>query len=215
MSNVATLIADMVRAGVDPDIIGRTAEALSKQPTSSVDEQAERRRAKDRERKRLRNSAESAESAEAPPSDKEKSPTPPKEINSPRETNRAREATPRDELQAVLDADRAKAVIDHRQRIRKPLTPRAAQLLASKFARCPDPNAAADAMIANGWQGFEPDWIERRGAGRGAPPPKPKSEFQQHQDDCQRELDIALGRIPKDEYAGHSFDLDQRDWRSH
>lgn len=72
--------------------------------------------------------------------------------------------TPRDELETVLDAERAKAVIDHRQRIRRPLTAHAAKLLAGKFAKVSDPNAAADAMIANGWQGFEPEWIEKREA---------------------------------------------------
>lgn len=65
MTNVAALIADMVRAGVDPELIGRAAEALSqREPVRVVDEQAERRRAKDRDRKRLRNSAESAVSVE-------------------------------------------------------------------------------------------------------------------------------------------------------
>lgn len=62
MSDVAALIADMVRQGIDPDIIGRTAEALSQ--VNNVDRQAERRRARDRARKqeaRLRNSAESAD----------------------------------------------------------------------------------------------------------------------------------------------------------
>lgn len=76
--------------------------------------------------------------------------------------------TPRSELLAVLDAERAEAVIAHRQRIRKPLTDRAAKLLADKFARCPDPNVAADAMIANGWQGFEPEWLQRQ-TNRGSP----------------------------------------------
>lgn len=99
MSDVAELIADMVRAGVDPELIGRTAAALSaREPVKIVDDQAERRRAKDRERKRLRNSAESVESAEGdtllspegsspiPPSPKPQSsnpPSPPKGGSSP------------------------------------------------------------------------------------------------------------------------------------
>lgn len=108
--------------------------------------------------------------------DKEKSPTPPKEINpknSPPSGVRTTHAkgTPRSELSEVLDSDHAQAVIDHRQRIRKPLTPHAAKLLASKFAQCPDPNAAADAMIANGWQGFEPEWMGNRQS-RGSPSSK-------------------------------------------
>lgn len=77
--SIAILIADMVRAGIDPDIIGRTAAALAeREPVKVVDEQAERRRAKDRERKRLRNSAESMESAGVSlPSLGGSSPTPP------------------------------------------------------------------------------------------------------------------------------------------
>lgn len=66
------------------------------------------------------------------------------------------------QLETVLEPERAKAVIEHRQRIRKPLTAYAAKLLAQKLAKCPEPAAAADAMIANGWQGFEPEWLENR-----------------------------------------------------
>lgn len=64
MSAVASLIQDLVNAGVPAELIGRTAALLAQREVFSVsvpDEQAERRRAKDRERKRLRNSAESAE----------------------------------------------------------------------------------------------------------------------------------------------------------
>lgn len=76
--------------------------------------------------------------------------------------------TPLSRLEVVLDQERARSVVDHRQRIRKPLTERAAKLLADKFARCRDPNAAADAMVSNGWQGFEPEWMDRPTA-RGSP----------------------------------------------
>jgi hypothetical protein len=71
----------------------------------------------------------------------------------------------------VLDEVHVAAVIDHRQRIRKPLTAHAAHLLAIKFAACPDANAAADVMVSNGWQGFEASWMEDRGANRGQAPP--------------------------------------------
>jgi len=72
------------------------------------------------------------------------------------------EITPMENLQKVLSRERASDVVAHRKAIRKPLTARAAELLAKKFAKTPDPNAAADQMIANGWQGFEPEWIENR-----------------------------------------------------
>lgn len=78
-----------------------------------------------------------------------------------------------DELSKVLDAVRAQAVIDHRKHFKGKFSPYAAKLLASKFAQTPDPNAAADEMIANGWQGFKPEWIQGRPA-RGSPPQIPK-----------------------------------------
>ncbi|MGN6534281.1 MAG: hypothetical protein ACTHKQ_00950 [Mesorhizobium sp.] len=175
MSDVASLIADMVRAGVDPDLIGRTAAALSRrEPVKIMDEQAERRRAKDRERKRLRNSAESAD--EVSPK-KETSPTPPKEKTTPSSSeDKSSSITPRAALETVLDAERAAAVLEHRKRIGKPLTAHAAKLIAAKLAQWPDPNFAADEMISNGWQGFKPEWLERRTAPQNqstAPPKKP------------------------------------------
>lgn len=77
----------------------------------------------------------------------------------------------RGELGAVLDAERTAAVIDHRRAMRKPLTPHAARLLARKLGAAPDPNAAADTMIGNGWQGFEPEWLANRGGARRGPDP--------------------------------------------
>lgn len=86
-----------------------------------------------------------------------------------RKTNTtANEPTQFDELAKVLDGEHANAVIAHRKNFKAKFTPYAAKLLAAKFARCADPNAAADAMIVNGWQGFEPQWLERNQA-RGSP----------------------------------------------
>ena len=86
---------------------------------------------------------------------------------------------PRNELALVLDAERTDAVLEHRKRIRRPLTARAAKLLAEKFAKCrAGPNAAADAMLSNGWQGFEPDWLDnKKPNGHDPPPNKPPVGF--------------------------------------
>ncbi|UYQ70986.1 hypothetical protein OF122_13050 [Pelagibacterium flavum] len=117
--------------------------------------------------------------------DKETSPTPPKENNpknSPPSGVRTTpaKATPRSELLAVLDAEHAQDVIDHRNRIKKPMTPKAARQLAAKLARCPDPNAAADLMIEKGWQSIEPEWVENRAfQPRGSPQP-PQLKGGQH-----------------------------------
>lgn len=84
---------------------------------------------------------------------------------------RTSKPTPRSELLSVLSPTQAGAVIEHRQRIGKPLTVRAAHLLAGKFGRCPRPDDAADAMVSNGWQGFEPEWLESRSQPRAGPKP--------------------------------------------
>jgi hypothetical protein len=80
VSEVASLIADMVRQGIDPDMIGRVAEALAG-AQKAADPQAERRRAKDRERKRAsgipQNSADSAEQRVSPTPPSERPPIPP------------------------------------------------------------------------------------------------------------------------------------------
>jgi hypothetical protein len=85
MSEVRALIQQLVDAGVDPidaaEVITRA--AILGAANCGKDEQAERRRAADRERKRekrLRNSAESADTLLPPSLDKEAPPTPPEEI---------------------------------------------------------------------------------------------------------------------------------------
>lgn len=53
MSNAASLIADLVKAGTPADLVGRVAEALASREAvvvEYVDEQAQRRRLADRER---------------------------------------------------------------------------------------------------------------------------------------------------------------------
>lgn len=62
-------------------------------------------------------------------------------------------------LSEALRPEVAQAVLDHRQRIRRPLTAYAAQLLVKGFNSTADPNAAAETMIARGWQGFKPEWM--------------------------------------------------------
>jgi hypothetical protein len=76
--------------------------------------------------------------------------------------------TPLSRLRAVVDEDRARSVVEHRQRLRKPLTARAAQLLAGDLAKCPDPNAAADEMVKRGWLGIDQKWLSNNA--RAGPP---------------------------------------------
>jgi hypothetical protein len=117
-----------------------------------------------------------------------------------------KDISPQAELASVLTSERAEAVVAHRKRIGKPMTTHAAKLLGAKFAKCPDPNAAADAMVSNGWQGFEPEWMDRNQP-RGSPPQKKtnlaefirdrtiNSESPQHGDDS-RLAPTSLRLIP-------------------
>ena len=192
MSDVAALISDLIEAGVDPLLVGRVAQALSEREAVLVpDEQAERRRKADRERKRVKRelddvcgipqtSAESADKSDPSPNENNSNPYPELPPHSPPKggSHTPPKATPRSELMLSLDEERADAVIDHRKKLRKPLTVRAATLLSKQFAQTPDPNAAADCMIENGWQGFKPEWMENRNGSafpRGQPPPRPKT----------------------------------------
>jgi hypothetical protein len=76
--------------------------------------------------------------------------------------------TPRQILLECLSPENADGVLASRKAMHRPLTGRAAQLLAKGFLATADPNAAAEMMIARGWQGFKPEWFdnERRSNGQ-------------------------------------------------
>jgi len=70
-------------------------------------------------------------------------------------------------LAVVVGQERAVAVVDHRAKLKKPLTPYAAGRLAASLGQAPDPRAAADEMIERGWQGWKAEW-----GGRSQGPPR-------------------------------------------
>lgn len=75
----------------------------------------------------------------------------------------AKPKTPQAVLETILSEAHAKAIVDHRKIIRKPLTVHAAELLAKKFAAADTcgmtPDQAADYQIERGWQAFNPEWV--------------------------------------------------------
>jgi hypothetical protein len=119
--------------------------------------------------------------------------------------------TPRAILESVLDADHAAAVLEHRQRLRAPLTSRAATLLANQFGACPDPNAAADTMVARGWRGFEAGWLSRGEVeknGGGCTIRKGSEEFEAWMRHANKSNDYGLqGRL---RYAGDEVEVPSR-----
>lgn len=67
-------------------------------------------------------------------------------------------------LAPLLGADLAASVVEHRRRKGSPLTDHAAQLLGKRFSEWRNPVEAAEEMIARGWQGFKPEWMNRGGS---------------------------------------------------
>jgi len=61
-------------------------------------------------------------------------------------------------LETVLSKARADDLIEHRQKLKKPLTARAAELLVSELNKCTSPDGAVDMMIERGWQGIKAEW---------------------------------------------------------
>ncbi|WP_421580837.1 hypothetical protein [Shinella sp. M31] len=64
------------------------------------------------------------------------------------------------------------------------------------------------------WRGWVRRALKDRPPRQSQAPPR-KSAFQQHQDDCQREIDRVLGRKTDDEFTGNTLDLGARDYRAH
>lgn len=105
-------------------------------------------------------------------------------------------------LRDALGDELAMDVVDHRKAIRKPMTDRAARELLANFERYGDPQAAARAMIANGWQGFNADWLRRQQA------PPNKRTF----DDVMREMESGNERQQEKITGGDVIDLSAARW---
>lgn len=158
-----TLIADLVRAGVDPDLVARVANALTEValsaiPRNSADVSAERRRAKDRERKRFvrGNPQTSAESADAP-------------LNTKKEEKKDRKRTGE-----RLSADWKPSEVDLEFATTKGMTRQRADLEAEKFRNywtAKSGHAATKLDWSATWRNWVLSAIERA----GTPPPTPPS----------------------------------------
>ncbi len=77
--------------------------------------------------------------------------------------------SPKEILSEVLSEKTAADVVAHRKALRKPLTPRAAELLAKTLAGSGDAERAAATMIERGWQGYRADWDVARPNARAGP----------------------------------------------
>jgi hypothetical protein len=181
MSSIRDIIGELKAAGVDDSVILSVVEKIDgmiasvKPGPSKGAERTRRWREKQQASQSVtcdvaRDAPSSLKDPEPNPSTVENNPNPPPPY-SPPATRKSRDGDEiRRELSTVLSSDRVEAVIAHRQKLRKPMTVHAAHLLAGKFGQVANPDDAADAMVANGWQGFEPDWMNRQQRG---PPQRP------------------------------------------
>jgi hypothetical protein len=64
-------------------------------------------------------------------------------------------------LDICLEPETTQAVLEHRKAIKKPLTPRSAQMLVDAFRESGNVELAAKTMILRGWQGFDPEWMKK------------------------------------------------------
>lgn len=95
------------------------------------------------------------------------------------EDTKPRAPTAKSILSEVVGEDRAAGIIEYRQKQKKPVTARAAKIIAKKIAQVDDPLRAADIMIERCWQGFEIDWYENATKSRQSTGP-PGGQFQGH-----------------------------------
>lgn len=73
---------------------------------------------------------------------------------------KTKKQTPREVLETALSPATAEDVLDHRQKLKVPLTARAARMLVDKLMEFPEgPEKAAEIMILKGWRGFETKWV--------------------------------------------------------
>ncbi|MGS2743580.1 replication protein [Halomonas sp. LS-001] len=80
------------------------------------------------------------------------------------------------DLPSGVSEDAAKAFIDHRKALKKPLTQRALMLSLGEAVKASEaisgmtPDQAIDETILAGWQGVKAQWLINRQGGRGAQP---------------------------------------------
>jgi hypothetical protein len=180
--SVAALIADMVRAGVDPDLIGRTADLLASRDAAVVkDEAAERRREADRERKRagrLRNSAESADNPSLNVSEGFPEPLPNLLNPIPKKTPKGVQKRVSDPSGELINLGCSEALIADWLAVRKakrggPITATAIDGLRREAEKAGlSVSDAVRCSVENSWIGFKAEWWRNLHGRNAAPMPR-------------------------------------------
>jgi hypothetical protein len=234
VSIIAEAVRHLIAAGVTGDALVTAIadmEAAQKPARSSAAVRQARYRDREKERNALRHvdNVRNSETPE-PPSREEYNTTrapavipvgisndiPP--IDSPLPTvgtpkpEKTKNPTPQEILSEVVSEKTAADVVAHRKALRKPLTPRAAELLAKTLAASGDAEHAAATMIERGWQGYRADWDSAKPNARAGPyrqPEKRNTVFQAAQE-MMAELyggTDGTSERPSDDFNGTTLDL--------
>jgi hypothetical protein len=229
--SIATLIRQMSEAGAPAEAIALAVEAIEAAGAKDADRRAKQASRKARSRavagqERDSDVTVTGQGCDSPPSPALSPQTPQPHPHPPENKLPAREEqSPMGRSEAskcfdktlitqalgqVLDAEHAEAVADYRTKGRKDkFSLYAAGLLAKELAKAEDPNAAADAMIRNGWQGFEADWLHKRQNLRvvnGQGPPKRQSNRESLAETGRRMLAEERGEPQRDHWQGSMID---------
>lgn len=234
------VIADMIRAGVDPDMVERVHDEIVAAAVQSVAPVRTARQgrnaryyAKKASERRLNASYSDVSDAnkteenasreeynttrapavipvgisnDIPPID-----TPLPTVGTPK-PKKTKNPTPQEILSEVVSEKTAADVVAHRKALRKPLTPRAAELLAKTLAASGDAEHAAATMIERGWQGYRADWDGAKPNARAGPsrPPEKRNTVFQAAQEMMAELyggTDGTSERPGDDFNGTTLDL--------
>ncbi|NNH67808.1 hypothetical protein [Rhizobium laguerreae] len=197
----------MVESGCTAEQIAAVVKASMGNASSNAERQA-RWRERNRSSHVTQDNVTPVTDNDDPLPPKEKSPTPPKEITPITETTkRARR----------LSDDWVLPASWGRWAVGEGYSEAIIRLQADQFADFWKAKAGKDAAKLD-WEATWRNWmrkVPKVSRNFGTPAPKPKSEFMQHQDDVQRELDKVLGRKRDDEFTGNTLDLETGNWRAH
>ena len=149
-----TLIQALVAAGLVDDVGG------SMMPHQWYERQYEDKTNKERQRKFRERQKEKkgVTRYDAVTNGSDNGPVTPVEQNRTEQKEKNYTPSALSELQNVLSEESAKAVIEHRSKMKAPLTQRAAKALAKRFAESGNPERAVETMLARGWRSYEPTW---------------------------------------------------------
>jgi hypothetical protein len=177
--NLSELIRKMAEAGANAEVIALAVEAIEQRDVKESERKAKRAAQKAKERDNKATVARHSSDIDATVADlslETPPPFPPKDNIKPPYT-----PNPVKILREAVCETTAQDLVAHRKAKKSPLTAGAAKGLVRAFLAFGDPEAAAAAMMAQGWTGFKPEWMaattSRAGPAKAGNPQEIKNPY--------------------------------------